>query len=50
VQADGKSVGEAIAPRIKDAAQLKGKALIIHAGGDNYSNQPEPLGGGGIIQ
>ena len=47
VQADGKGVGEAIAPRIKNAAQLKGKALIIHASGDNYSDQPQPLGGGG---
>jgi Cu-Zn family superoxide dismutase len=47
VQADGKGVGEAIGPRIKDAAQLKGKVLIIHAGGDNYSDQPKPLGGGG---
>ena len=28
-------------------AQLKGKALIIHAGGDNYSDRPAPLGGGG---
>ncbi|MCR6652451.1 MAG: superoxide dismutase [Cu-Zn] SodC [Cellvibrionaceae bacterium] len=24
-----------------------GKALVIHAGGDNYSDYPEPLGGGG---
>jgi superoxide dismutase, Cu-Zn family len=47
VQADGKGVGEAIAPRIKDAAQLKGRALVLHAGGDNYSDRPEPLGGGG---
>lgn len=23
------------------------KALVIHAGGDNYSDYPEPLGGGG---
>jgi Cu-Zn family superoxide dismutase len=44
---DGKGVGEAIAPRIKDTAQLKGRALIIHAGGDNYSDEPKPLGGGG---
>jgi len=24
-----------------------GKALVIHAGGDNYSDTPKPLGGGG---
>jgi Cu-Zn family superoxide dismutase len=26
---------------------LEGKALMIHAGGDNYSDAPKPLGGGG---
>ena len=26
---------------------LKGRSVIIHAGGDNYSDQPAPLGGGG---
>jgi superoxide dismutase, Cu-Zn family len=26
---------------------LKGHSLMIHAGGDNYSDQPKPLGGGG---
>ena len=35
------------APHIKDAQALKGHALMIHAGGDNYSDQPQPLGGGG---
>ena len=35
------------APRITDASQLQGKALMIHAGGDNYADQPQPLGGGG---
>lgn len=34
------------APRIKDIQALKGHALMIHAGGDNYSDDP-PLGGGG---
>jgi superoxide dismutase, Cu-Zn family len=34
------------APHIKDVGALRGKAVIIHAGGDNYSDQP-PLGGGG---
>jgi Cu-Zn family superoxide dismutase len=36
-----------LAPRIKDIQALKGHALMIHAGGDNYSDQPKPLGGGG---
>ena len=26
---------------------IKGHALMIHAGGDNYSDEPKPLGGGG---
>lgn len=26
---------------------LRGRALMIHEGGDNYSDQPKPLGGGG---
>ncbi len=29
------------------AKEIKGHALVIHAGGDNYSDQPQPLGGGG---
>jgi Cu-Zn family superoxide dismutase len=28
-------------------ADLEGKALMIHAGGDNYSDTPKPNGGGG---
>jgi len=28
-------------------ADLRGKALMIHANGDNYSDTPKPLGGGG---
>ena len=35
------------APRIKDVTRLAGRSLMIHAGGDNYSDQPAPLGGGG---
>ena len=36
-----------MAPRIKDASQLKGRALVLHAGGDNYEDTPAPNGGGG---
>lgn len=28
-------------------ADLAGRSLMIHAGGDNYSDVPKPLGGGG---
>jgi Cu-Zn family superoxide dismutase len=47
VAADGTSTQTLTAPSIKDIAQLKGHALVIHAGGDNYSDEPAPLGGGG---
>lgn len=44
--ADGKVTGPVLAPRPK-MADLKGRALVIHAGGDNHSDHPMPLGGGG---
>jgi len=28
-------------------AQVRGRSIMIHAGGDNYSDTPNPLGGGG---
>jgi superoxide dismutase, Cu-Zn family len=43
---DGKATLPVLAPRLK-SEELKGRALMIHAGGDNYSDQPQPLGGGG---
>lgn len=35
-----------LAPRLK-LSDLSGRALMIHAGGDNHSDQPAMLGGGG---
>ncbi|MCL2123680.1 MAG: superoxide dismutase [Cu-Zn] SodC [Desulfovibrionaceae bacterium] len=29
------------------AAEFMNRSLMIHAGGDNYSDEPNPLGGGG---
>ena len=46
VNQDGTATLPTIAPRFK-LAQLHGHALMIHANGDNYSDQPEKLGGGG---
>jgi Cu-Zn family superoxide dismutase len=43
---DGRAVLPVLAPRLK-TADLKGHSLMIHVGGDNYSDQPEKLGGGG---
>jgi superoxide dismutase, Cu-Zn family len=45
IGSDGKGTLPVLAPRLK-TSDLKGRALMIHAGGDNYSDQPEPLGGG----
>lgn len=36
-----------LAPRIKSLQQITNRALMIHAGGDNHSDKPLPLGGGG---
>jgi Cu-Zn family superoxide dismutase len=46
VGADGKATAAVTAPHVK-MADVKGRSLMIHAGGDNYSDQPAPLGGGG---
>lgn len=44
---DGTGTTPVMAPRLKKLAVLEGHALIIHAGSDNYSDVPKPLGGGG---
>lgn len=44
--ASGKALGEVVAPRLK-LSDIKGRSLMLHAGGDNYSDAPEPNGGGG---
>jgi Cu-Zn family superoxide dismutase len=46
VDASGRSTLPVLAPRLK-LADLRGRSLMVHAGGDNFSDQPEPLGGGG---
>lgn len=45
VDDSGKATLPVIAPRLK-VKDLTGHALMIHAGGDNYADQPAPLGGG----
>jgi Cu-Zn family superoxide dismutase len=34
------------APHLR-AAEIRGRSIMIHKGGDNYSDMPAPLGGGG---
>jgi Cu-Zn family superoxide dismutase len=46
VDADGKATYAVLAPRLK-LADVHGRSLMVHAGGDNHSDHPAPLGGGG---
>lgn len=46
VDADGKANTEVLAPRLKEK-DLAGHSLMIHKGGDNFMDHPDPLGGGG---
>jgi Cu-Zn family superoxide dismutase len=46
VDASGAANYPVLAPRLK-MADLKGRALMIHVGGDNHADHPAPLGGGG---
>ena len=46
VDAGGNATNAIVAPHLK-LADVKGRSIMIHAGGDNYSDQPNPLGGGG---
>jgi len=46
VDATGNANQAVLAPRLK-LADLQGRSLMIHAGGDNYADLPDPLGGGG---
>lgn len=47
VDGEGKASQPLLAPRLKKLSELKGRALMIHAGGDNHADHPAPLGGGG---
>ena len=46
VNDDGNATEKMLAPRLK-LADVEGRAIMIHEGGDNYSDAPKPLGGGG---
>lgn len=47
VNNEGKAIVPVTATRLKSLNDIKDKALMIHVGGDNMSDQPKPLGGGG---
>lgn len=46
VDANGAANNPVLAARLK-MADIKGRSLMVHAGGDNHSDHPAPLGGGG---
>lgn len=46
VAADGRATLPVLAPRMR-VADIRGRSLMIHAGGDNYADLPAALGGGG---
>ncbi|QLB13133.1 Cu-Zn family superoxide dismutase [Bisgaardia hudsonensis] len=47
VDNEGNSTNPVLAPRLKSLNEIKGHSIMIHAGGDNHSDHPAPLGGGG---
>ncbi len=46
VSEDGTAQTPVLAPRLK-TDDVKGRSLMIHVMGDNFSDDPQPLGGGG---
>ena len=46
VDSSGVASFPVLAPRLQPS-EIKGRALMIHQGGDNYSDTPKELGGGG---
>ena len=46
VDARGNASRVSWAERLK-TADLSGRAIVVHGGGDNYADTPSPLGGGG---
>jgi Cu-Zn family superoxide dismutase len=46
VDKDGNATERMLAFRLQVSA-VRGRAFVIHEGGDNFADQPKPLGGGG---
>lgn len=47
VDKSGKAQQPVLAPRLKSLKDIAGRSLMIHMNGDNHSDSPHPLGGGG---
>ncbi|HYC41931.1 MAG TPA: superoxide dismutase [Cu-Zn] SodC [Noviherbaspirillum sp.] len=46
VDMTGNASNPVLSPRLK-LADVRGRSLMVHAGGDNHADHPAPLGGGG---
>lgn len=44
---DGKANYPVLAPKLTSLSEISGLSLMVHTGGDNHHDHPEPLGGGG---
>lgn len=47
VDANGMANNPVLAPKLKKLDDVRGRSLMIHVGGDNHSDTPAALGGGG---
>lgn len=47
VSAAGMANYPVLAPKLSKLSQIKNRSIMIFAGGDNHSDNPAPLGGGG---
>lgn len=47
VNSNGTATTPILAPKLDSLEELVGHSIMIHEGSDNYSDSPEPLGGGG---
>lgn len=47
VDENGVATNPVLAPKIKTLSEIKNHSLMVHAGGDNHSDKPQLLGGGG---
>lgn len=47
VTPDGQSTNPVMSPRLTKLSDIRGRALMVHMGGDNHSDHPAALGGGG---
>ncbi len=47
VDTQGNAGNPVMAPRLRKLSDVAGHALMVHKGGDNHSDHPQELGGGG---